>query len=46
MGDRVQDVEIGGAIERTAAGEKLVQHNAKREHVTSCVDRPASRLLG
>ena len=46
MRDRVQDVEVGGPSERAAPGEQLVQHDGKREHVASRVDRLAGCLLG
>src|SRR5262245_58571595 len=46
MDDRVKDVEASRSAERAATGEKLVQHDAKREHVASRVNRLASRLLG
>ena len=46
MRDRVQDVEVGGPSERAAPAEQLVQHDGKREHVASRVDRLAGCLLG
>jgi hypothetical protein len=46
MRDRVQDVEIGGPLERLAPGEQLVQQHGKREHIASRVERLPGCLLG
>jgi hypothetical protein len=44
--DGVHEVELGGAVERPAARQHLVEHDAEREDVAARVEHAARDLLG